>query len=183
MSAPGNVRRADGINDMWQTPPEIWNSLHEEFAFIVDLAADEQNHLTREWCSGPCKAPDECHCGTCAWIVNAAIWCNPPYSELPKMRWTRQFYRLSMPPYMNTVVALLPVSTSTAWWKEMTEQAHELRFLDRRIAFVCGKCKKAHSKTCEDPRPPAPTGGNAIAIYRPGRRCGPLSVAFGWWPQ
>ena len=31
--------------DSWQTPPEIFAALHQEFRFVTDVAASAQNHL------------------------------------------------------------------------------------------------------------------------------------------
>ena len=33
----------------WRTPPECYQALSREFCFVVDLAADRANHLTRSW--------------------------------------------------------------------------------------------------------------------------------------
>ena len=32
-------------NDLWETPPEVFNTLDREFNFFADMACDEENKL------------------------------------------------------------------------------------------------------------------------------------------
>ena len=122
-------------NDTWATPPHVFEPLHAEFGFALDVCAlpetakchrfysPEDDGLTQSW------APDIC-------------WCNPPYSK-PEP-WVRRAYAESEKG--ATVVMLLPVDPSTRWWAvfwdhknhRMRREADEVRYLSRRIRFVGG---------------------------------------------
>lgn len=58
----------------WQTPPEIFDRLHDEFAFTLDGAATSDNALLPE--ASTADAPR-------SW-AGERVFCNPPWSIKPK---------------------------------------------------------------------------------------------------
>lgn len=110
----------------WATPPDLFQTLDQEFHFICDVAAlphntkcasyitPQQNALQIDWPRGPC-------------------WLNPPYGkELEAfIRKSLEQSRLG-----STVVALVPVRSSNQWWFETIPHATEVRFIRGRVQFV-----------------------------------------------
>jgi len=131
----------------WATPKTLFDELHREFAFTLDVCASawnaklprfyslEQDGLAQDWTGERC-------------------WLNPPYGRgidawLAKA-FTETRWKCSL------VVALLPVRTDTKWWHVWVAGAGaELRFLKGRLKFI-GRRGEAWS---------APFA-SAIAVYR-----------------
>lgn len=34
-------------NDLWRTPPEVFNTLNREFSFVADMASSHENALCK----------------------------------------------------------------------------------------------------------------------------------------
>jgi len=131
----------------WATPRALFDELHREFNFTVDVCAStwnaklprffslEQDGLTQDWSGERC-------------------WLNPPYGRGIDAWLAKAFTetRWKCP----LVVALLPVRTDTKWWHTwVAGAADEVRFLKGRLQFV-GRRGEAWS---------APFA-SAIAIYQ-----------------
>jgi phage N-6-adenine-methyltransferase len=109
----------------WETPPEIFNALNEEFRFTCDVCAlphnakcskfytPQENGLVQKW-EGVC-------------------WMNPPYGR-EIQHWVKKAYEANA-----TVVCLLPARTDTVWWHDYVMKADEIRFIRGRIKFVGAK--------------------------------------------
>jgi site-specific DNA-methyltransferase (adenine-specific) len=66
------------------------------------------------------------------------VFVNPPYSGRNLAVWVEKCYRESL--RSNTkVIALLPVSTSSAWFHDYIYGKAEIRFIRGRIRFVGAK--------------------------------------------
>lgn len=104
----------------WQTPPELYNKLNEEFNFNFDpcpLGHDinKWNGLEIEW-------------GTRNFI-------NPPYSRKLKEAFVKKAIEESNKGKL--CVLLLPVSTSTKLFHEyILPNKKEIRFLKGRVKFI-----------------------------------------------
>lgn len=136
--------------DSWQTPANIFEPLHEEFAFTLDGAADSSNNKLPRW-YGPGGLIDDAFawataqplCGTGqVWCLEETIWLNPPYSHPLQDRFilmARDWSRMQA-----KVVMLLPAKTDTKcfsliWDRQLCRpQAwiREIRFLKERVKFV-----------------------------------------------
>lgn len=89
-----------------------------------------------------------------------------------------------------TVVALLPDSLDTSWFRSVFKTAWEIRIVEGRIQFELPESEcdctvpVSHSKECatQIPRSDANTGGSIIVVWRPGVRPygGPV---FSLWSQ
>ena len=113
--------------ERWQTPPEIFEPLNEEFAFQVDAAADSVTTRCERFITdalGPNEWP------------GALIWLNPPYG-----RKLEPFVRRAADEAdkgdTRTIVALIPFRCRAAWWHEcVIGRAAEVRCVRKRIRFV-----------------------------------------------
>ena len=127
MSAPGPVqRKKDGGRNDWQTPPELFRLLNNEFRFEIDGAASKENHLLSAYFS-----EEESAFEMGVWWNR--IFVNPPYGSLDK--WVGLFIQWAVHDHC-TVVALVPVAPDTKWWKRAYDAAAEVRLLSGRVKFV-----------------------------------------------
>lgn len=125
MSASGEKRRnKDGGRNDWQTPPELFSLLDDEFHFTIDGAASAENALCKTYYSEELSA-FEWH------PYGERIFVNPPYGNLKK--WIDLFAEWSLD---NLVVALVPAATDTKWWATAYEFASEIRLLTGRVKFI-----------------------------------------------
>lgn len=109
----------------WETPPEVYKPLNEEFKFTLDVCATDENHKCGHWITPEQDGLYTNWSGTC--------WMNPPYGrEIGK--WIKRAYEQSQ--NGATVVCLVPSRTDTAWWHDWAMKATEIRYLRGRIKFV-----------------------------------------------
>ena len=113
--------------DLWSTPQDFYNNLHNEFNFTLDPCATienakcqkyytkEQNGLKQDW-SGE------------------TVFCNPPYGKDLK-NWVRKCYEESLKE--NTkVIMLIPARTDTKYFHDFIyHNAKEIRFVKGRLKF------------------------------------------------
>lgn len=131
--------------DNWATPQDLFDALHREFRFTVDVAASRENaKLPRFY-----TVDDD---GLSQVWSGERVWCNPPYGRAIA-DWMRKAYESSREG--ATVVLLVPSRTDTAWWHDYAEKG-EVRFLRGRLRF--GGAKNAA---------PFP---NVLVIFRPPHR-------------
>lgn len=104
-------------SDEWQTPQWLFDELHNEFNFDVDLCANENNHKVANYVTDiftliPGRPETQViisHRTNSSYTVNSAFM-NPPYSA------TGKFVEKAISMNFKTLVMLLPVDTSTKWW-------------------------------------------------------------------
>lgn len=132
----GKVRKPSKDSDELYTPAHIFDPLHREFGFTVDVAS----------CAEAAKVPryyDIQSDGLKQSWAGERVWLQPPYSHIaPWIVKTHREIRL----YCPLVVALLPANkTEQPWWQDYVEPFRdgslyphfsiETRFLRKRIAF------------------------------------------------
>jgi len=119
----------------WETPQHLFDQLHAEFGFDLDVCATPANakcpvYLTKE--QDGLKQP---------WRELARVaWMNPPYGRKIG-HWVRKAYEESAAGC--TVACLLPARTDTRWfhsyiWDAMTHKPRtgvEVRLLPGRLKF------------------------------------------------
>lgn len=129
----------------WSTPQPIFDKLHAEFGFTLDVCATKANAkcpgyfsprldgLKQQWRSATC-------------------WMNPPYGR-EITQWMKKARESSL--LGATVVALIPNRSNAPWWHEYVMRAHEIRFIRKKVPFVGRKRG-------------VPFFGSCIVIFRPG---------------
>ena len=69
-------------NDLWRTPPEVFETLDAEFAFVADMACSEYNKLCDIGFTERANSLGFCWAkmvkDTCAKGKPQYVWCNPP---------------------------------------------------------------------------------------------------------
>ncbi|MES2395645.1 MAG: DNA N-6-adenine-methyltransferase [Bacteroidota bacterium] len=113
--------------DKWETPAHIFEPLMKEFKFTLDPCAEKhtakcslfytesEDGLTKPW-------------------HGQTVFVNPPYSRGNIDKWVKKCYEESR--HGNTIVALIPVSTSSKWFHEYVWRHATIRFYQGRIRFV-----------------------------------------------
>ncbi len=121
-------------NDLWATPPEVFNALDKEFSFGVDVCAEdetakclvywtiEDDALTQDWANfGKSR------------FGNQTLWCNPPYSNIKP--WVEKAIEAQLNGRMT--VMLVMCDPSVKWFSLAQQYASETRFVtDGRLAFL-----------------------------------------------
>lgn len=137
--------------DKWETPQHIFTMLDREFFFTLDPCCEVKTAKAEIY-----YTPVED--GLAQDWSGHNVFVNPPYSRYNIDKWVKKCYEEGQKPN-TTVVALLPVSASSAWWRDyVCEQmpgklrCSELRFIKGRIRFVGAKSTAPFS--------------SAVVIYR-----------------
>lgn len=168
----GSARGGDEEKDRWATPPEIFDPLHAEFGFGLDVAAATGTATCMEWL-GPEHPDPTRHDGLSAsWHAlspaGRPAWCNPPYSIAGDFL---RVGRLEAQNHGLVSVHLVFARTDTRWWWESvlgrdrdTQErtglcAAEIRWRKGRVKFIDPQTGK--------PRAGAPAPSVAI-VFRPG---------------
>lgn len=110
----------------WGTPPEIFEPLHKEFNFTLDVCASEGNKKCEKYYS---KMED----GLFQNWSGEICWMNPPFGRLVQL-WVKKALEESLSG--ATVVCLIPAKTNTNWWHELVIGRAEIRFVRGRIKFI-----------------------------------------------
>jgi len=117
--------------DDWETPPELFKKLDNEFHFTLDPCCTKStakcakyytkkdNGLAHDW-------------------QGETVFVNPPYSSSEQDKWVKKCYEESQKPN-TTVVALLPARTDTKRFHKYIYGKAEIRFIQGRLKFVGAK--------------------------------------------
>lgn len=112
------------VNPVYSTPDWLFEKLNEEFAFTLDVAANEENAK----CAKFIEAEDD---GLLQrW--DGVVWCNPPYGRHIGV-WVHKAY-LETGNGVTTVM-LLPARTDTKWFHSFILNNAEVRFIKGRLKF------------------------------------------------
>jgi len=127
-------------NDLWATPPEVFEALDKEFCFGFDVCAEyetakcsdywtiEDDALSKDWAEdAKSRIPGA------GLIEMGALWCNPPYSNITP--WVRKAIEAQQNGRMT--VMLVMCDPSVKWFSIAQQYASETRFItDGRLAFL-----------------------------------------------
>jgi phage N-6-adenine-methyltransferase len=123
MGEPMNVHFMSKT-DLWATPRDVFDKLHTEFNFELDVCASPENAkcprfytkeidgLSQQWAS--------------------RNWMNPPYGRVIT-EWVKKASENPL------TVCLLPARTDTRWFHNYILGKAEIRFLKGRLKFGDGK--------------------------------------------
>ena len=157
-------------NDLWSTPPEVFEALDKEFCFGFDVCAEyetakcsdywtiEDDALSKDWAEdAKSRIPGA------GLIEIGAIWCNPPYSKITP--WVEKAIEAQLNGRMT--VMLVMCDPSVKWFSLAQQYASETRFItDGRLAFLKnGVPQKGNNK------------GSVIFVFDPHR----VSAGHGSW--
>lgn len=120
----------------WKTPAILFETLHREFHFTLDVCAapwnaqcerfftPDENGLTQQW-RGVC-------------------WCNPPFDEL-RGAWVKKAWEESQRG-VNVVVVIPGNYYDADWWHRYALRSTEIRFVRGRPNFLDETGRKARMK-------------------------------------
>lgn len=114
----------EDLHQEWQTPDDLWQGLHAEFNFDLDVAANAINakvpHFYDRAANGLTQPWD-----------GKRVWCNAPYRRLQP--WVD---KAAQETGSVLAVLLLPARTEQQWFRTVLHRATEIAFFDARIQFV-----------------------------------------------
>lgn len=114
------------VRDDWETPPELFAMLDEEFRFTLDAAASDHNAK----CDRYFTVDDD---GLAQPWIGHRVWCNPPYGRAVTA-WVGKAAG-EYAEFGTTVVMLLPARVDTGWFHDLVLPFADVRFLRSRIYF------------------------------------------------
>ena len=123
-------------SDEWETPPDVYDRLHDEFDFEVDLAASTDNHKCDHWWAKDDDALVQ------TWHDGFSRgWLNPPYSRGLCAKFIAKAAAERLQGFLT--VMLLPARTDTKAFHAYIYDAKtwqskpgvEIRFLPGRLKF------------------------------------------------
>jgi len=128
----------------WETPQALFDELNAEYNFGLDAAANERNHKCDRWLGPGGLAPDALAVDWDTLTKDGNdeplggdfdnIWVNPPFNQ--PIKWLRKAYE-AVNTGQCTVVMLLPVSLSPAWFRDYASGGF-IRVLTKRLRFEYG---------------------------------------------
>ena len=131
------------MGDNWSTPDRLFEQIHDEFQFNLDVCASVWNHK----CVNYYTEMDNSL--TLDWP--GVFWMNPPYSQCGA--WIEKAF--SEVEKGSTGVCLIPARVETNWFHDYC-LPHEIRFVKGRIHFED-----------EDGKSGRPRFGCVLVIMRP----------------
>jgi len=129
---PGRPRAGRNVEHPWRsrqnwgTPRDLFGSLHDEFNFTLDGAADANNHLLPRYYSLAQNSLEQ------SW-QGERVFLNPPY--VFTLKFVEKAFKEAEQDCL--VCMLLPVRTGNrAWQQYVLPRASEIRYIPGRITFV-----------------------------------------------
>lgn len=134
-------------NDLWRTPPEVFNHLNREFQFIADMACtkgnklcgvgftEEDDSLSFDWF---CEVKGRNNYNP-RYKGHEYVWLNCPYSN--PLPWVYKAIEAQLSGL--GVVMLLNADTSVKWYHEALTTVSEIRFItgyiDKKGKYISGR--------------------------------------------
>lgn len=121
------------MNDLWETPQDLFDKLNEEFNFNIDVCATYKTNKCEHFYGqyhpeGFIDAIEQ------PW-AEAICWMNPPYSRGNIEKFMEKAYNESLKGAI--VVGLVRLDPSAGWFKRWVDGcATDVRMLARRVKFV-----------------------------------------------
>jgi len=111
----------------WCTPQTLFEELDSEFHFVLDAAADDENHKCEKYYTE--KMNGLLH----SWDCGGTVFCNPPYGKELGI-WVKKAYEEWQKGVSS--VLLIPARTDTSYFHEYIYGKAEIRFLRGRLKFT-----------------------------------------------
>jgi phage N-6-adenine-methyltransferase len=109
---------------LWETPQALFDALHAEFGFTLDVCALASNTKCAQYFTPADNGLQQSWRGIC--------WCNPPYGAVIG-QWVQKAYESAQAGAL--VVCLLPARVDTRWWHQYVMRAAEIRYMQGRLRF------------------------------------------------
>jgi site-specific DNA-methyltransferase (adenine-specific) len=116
-------------SEVWCTPPALLMALDKEFAFTLDVAADDGNAVVDRYLDADGDALTQSWAGE-------RVFCNPPYGRALE-RWIAKAV-IEAQDCGALVVMVLPARTGNAWFHRYVLPHAEVRFIRGRLNFTLG---------------------------------------------
>ncbi|WP_434627596.1 DNA N-6-adenine-methyltransferase [Chromobacterium sp. CV08] len=145
-------------DDEWPTPQLLFDELHAEFTFTVDVCATPGNAKCRRYYT---RADN----GLAQSWAGETVWMNPPFGHGIKF-WMEKALKSARAG--ATVVCLVPARTDTRWWHRYAMWAAEIRCLDKRLQFDGGSAKAPFPAVVVVFRPDHLGAARLVALKVPG---------------
>ena len=112
--------------DKWATPECLFDRLNKRFGFTLDpcceihtakcdkFYTEKENGLIQDW-------------------TGEVVFCNPPYSRERIPLWMKKCADEAQKGVK--IVALIPVSSSSAWWHKYVWNNAKIEFIKGRVRF------------------------------------------------
>jgi len=108
----------------WATPQDLFDKLHAEFGFTLDVCATADNAKCPYFYTPADDGLSQ------SW--EGVIWMNPPYGRGID-KWVKKACESSKQGCL--CICLLPVRSDTRWWHDYVMKSFEIRLLTRRLSF------------------------------------------------
>ena len=108
----------------WATPQDVFDRLHDEFGFTLDVCATPANAKCARFYTRAEDGLQQPWEGVC--------WCNPPYGR-GVGAWVQKAAGSAQAG--ATVVCLVPARTDTRWWHTWIMPYADIRYLPGRLKF------------------------------------------------
>ena len=164
-------------NQEWETPPDFWAVLNEEFDFQLDAAASSDNTKCYHYYSKDDNAlsPDR------PWVAYGArstdglvevgwqlrVYCNPGFRDM--MPWVKKCYAEAQK-HPDALVGLVGPLSAAKWFAFCVKNADEIRILTPRIQFVAPPGVKQSSNSKD----------NVLIVFR--QKTMPCPAIITVWP-
>ncbi len=141
-------------SDERYTPRSLFDPLHKEFAFTLDVCATAESAKCRRYFT---KAED----GLAQPWARERVWCNPPFSDIEP--WVDKAWDTDG----VLVVMLIPaVRTEQPWWQEWIEPFRDRRGSGLTTRFLPGRIRFGHPGNPEGVGVGSPMFGCVLLIWR-----------------
>ena len=114
-------------NQNWCTPQDFFDSLNEEFSFVLDAAATDKSAKCEKYFT-----PDTDGLKS-SWDCEGTVFCNPPYGRNIG-KWVKKAYEEAQKGI--TIVLLIPARTDTNYFHAYIYGKAEIRFIRGRLKFT-----------------------------------------------
>lgn len=151
---------ADDTVDDRATRPEIFDPLHAEFGFTIDVAAGPINHKVPRYF-------DKKRNGLIQSWAGEVVWCNPPFSALAL--WAAKAVHEVTYNGCKRVVMLLPNNRcEQIWWQELIEPVRDRPGSGVATRFLRGRPRFTYPVGHESPKKgDRPPFGIVFVIFSP----------------
>lgn len=129
-----NAALLSSNKQFWETPPEVFTPLDQEFNFTLDPCAEESTAKCKKFFTVSDNGLYQ------SW-EGETVFCNPPYGR-HLSKWVAKCV-LEGRKKDTTVVMLIPSRTDTAYFHDyILPNASDVRFLRGRIKFLMNGQRK-----------------------------------------